>query len=170
MTLCRLLAITAMFPVCVGVVSAAELSGRDEDYLNDRVRTLMVDVQAAQLASKKASTELVRAFAYRMVTDHGRALDNLRQLAAARKLQLPTAPPERESRKLEKIAGLTGTEFDVQFMKRAIQQHKAGIKADRKRMYGTEDAQLRALASQSHDTETAHLALANRALASIPAR
>lgn len=153
-----------------GLAAAAELSNRDKDYLRDRASTLMADVQAGQLATKQGSTEMVRAFAYRMVADHERALDNVRKLAAARNVELPAAPTDRERRAVEKLTGLKGIEFDEKFMARAIHSHKAGIKADQKRLYGTKDPQLRALASASHDVETAHLALANRALASVPAK
>lgn len=163
----RLLAIAAMFPFAV---SAAELSNQDQDYLRDRAQSLMADVQAGQLASTKATTDLVRAFAYRMVNDHQRALENVRKLSAARSVDLPAAVTEREQRQMAKLNSLAGLEFDEEFIERSIRAHKNGTKADRKRMYGTKDKEVRALASASHDTETAHLALANRALGTIPAK
>jgi len=165
----RTLAAAAMM-IAAGLAAAAELSNRDEEYLRDRARTLIADVQAGQLASKQGSTDQVRAFAFRMVADHERALENVRKLAAARGIELPSAPTDREQRAVDKLTRLRGIEFDEQFMERAIRSHKAGIKADQKRLYGTKDPDLRALVSASHDTETAHLALANRALGSVPAK
>ena len=167
MTACRLITIAAMFPIAV---SAAELSNRDQDYLRDRAQSLMADVQAGQLASTKATTDLVRAFAYRMVTDHQRALENVRKLSAARNVALPSGMSERDERQMNKLNSLAGLEFDEEFIERSIRQHKDGTKADRKRMYDTKDKELRALASASHDVESAHLALANRALGNVPAK
>lgn len=163
----RMLAIIALFPLAV---SAADLSRQDKDYLRDRARMLTADLQAGQLASKKATTDHVRAFAYRMVNDHQRALENVRQLAAARQVDLPAEPARRDVRQMEKLNALAGIEFDEEYIERAIRAHKDGTKADRKRMYGSKDPELRALASASHDVEIAHLALATRALANVPAK
>jgi putative membrane protein len=167
MRLSRILVVAAVFPIAA---SAADLSNQDKDYLRDRARTLAADVQAGQLASKKATTDHVRAFAYRMVNDHQRALENIRKLSAARKLDLPAEPSGRDVRQMNKLNELSGPGFDEEYIERAIRSHKDGIKADRKRMYGTKDPELRALASASHDLEDAHLALANRALGNVPAR
>ena len=162
-----MLAIAAMFPIAV---SAADLSNQDREYLRDRAQMLAADVQAGQLASKKATTEHVRAFAYRMVNDHQRALENVRKLAAARQVELPAEPSGRDVRQMNKLNELAGVEFDEEYIERAIRTHKDGTKADRKRMYGTKDPELRALASGSHDLESAHLALAYRTIGNVPAK
>ena len=167
MKLSRLVAIAAMFPIAVGAAFAAQLSNQDQEYLRDRARTLMADVQAGELASQKATTDEVRAFAYRLVADHKHALENVRKLAAERKVELPAAPDEGDMESITKLKGLSGVKFDEQYMKRAIHQHKLNTKSDRKRRYGTKDPEMRALASATHDVEDQHLALANRALASI---
>jgi putative membrane protein len=166
----KIAAIAIMFPLALGSVSAAELSKADQEYLRDRARTLMVDVQAGQLGSKTATTDEVRAFAYRLLNDHQRALDNVRKLAAARKLEIPAAPTERDLKAVTRLKGMTGVKFDEAFIRRSISAHKDGTNEDRKRMYGTKDPELRALASASYEVETAHLALANRAMASIRVR
>jgi putative membrane protein len=163
----RMLAIAAMFPIAV---SAADLSNQDRDYLRDRARMLTADVQAGQLASTKATSDHVRAFAFRMVNDHQRALENVRKLAAARQVDLAAEPSGRDERQMKKLNDLAGLEFDKEYMERAIRTHRDGTKADRKRMYGTKDTELRALASASHDLESAHFALANRTFGSIPVK
>lgn len=164
----RMMVIAAMFPFAVGAAPTSELSGKDQEYLRDRARMLMVDIQAGQLASKKANTDQVRAFAYRLVNDHQQSLENLRKVAANRKVELPAAPSERDLQSVTRLTGLTGAEFDEEYIKRAIREHKIGTKADRKRRYGTKDPEMRTLAAASHEREDIHLALANRALANVP--
>ncbi|HEU4851821.1 MAG TPA: DUF4142 domain-containing protein [Telluria sp.] len=149
---------------------AADLSNRDKEYLRERAGQLTGDIRIGELATKKANTELVRAFGYRMVNDHKRSLENVRKVATERKVELPAEPPERYQKALQKLSGLEGNDFDVAYMERALHEHRLNTKADRKRKYGTKDSQLRLLASGSHDMEMAHIALANKALATVPAK
>jgi putative membrane protein len=159
-----------MFQISAGFALAADLTNRDKEYLRERAGQLAGDIKIGELATQKASNELVRAFGYRMVNDHKRSLENVQKVAAERKVDLPAEPPERYAKALEKLSGLSGNEFDVQYMRRALHEHRVNIKADGKRKYGTKDSQLRLVASGSHDLEMAHMALANKALASVPAK
>lgn len=164
----RMMAIATTFLFAVASASAAELSNRDKDYLRERASLFMADVRAGELASHKAQTELVRAFAYRLVNDHKRSLEQIRKLAAARKVELPAAPSDRDLKTVTELEGVTGTRFDKRYIERAIRQHKAGTKADRQRSQGSKDPELRTLATASFEVEDLHLALANRALANVP--
>ena len=167
---CRALAIAAIFQCCACSVLAADLTNRDKEYLRERAGQLVGDIRIGELATRQASTEMVRAFGYRMVNDHKRSLENVQKVAAARNVELPAEPPERYAKALQKLTALSGNEFDVQYMRRALHEHRINIKADGKRKYGTKDSQLRLLASGSHDMEMAHMALANKALATVPAK
>lgn len=164
----RMMVTATMCLIAVASASSAELSNRDKDYLRDRASTLMADVRAGELASHQAQTELVRAFAYRLVNDHKRSLEKVRKLAAARQVALPAAPDDRDLKTVTELEGLSGNTFDERYIKRAIRQHKAGTKVDRQRSHGSKDPELRALATASFEVEDVHLALANRALANIP--
>lgn len=167
---CRALAIAAMFQLCSQVAFAADLSNADTKYLRDRASTLAGDIQLAELASKKAKTELVRNFGFRMAADHKVALDNIKALAAARKVELPATGTEKDAKTLAKMSELSRDEFDRKYMDHELHEHRQYAKTIRKRMFATKDPALRKLASDSLDRESAHLALANKAYAGIPAR
>ena len=51
----------------------------------------MAEVELGQLAADKASNAKVKEFGQRMVTDHGKAGDELKTLAASKNITLPTA-------------------------------------------------------------------------------
>ena len=51
----------------------------------------MAEVELGQLAADKASNATVKAFGQQMVSDHGKAGDDLKSLAASKNITLPTA-------------------------------------------------------------------------------
>ena len=53
----------------------------------------MSEVELGQLAAQRASDPQVKQFAQRMVTDHGKANDELKQIAARKNVQLPADIP-----------------------------------------------------------------------------
>jgi putative membrane protein len=52
----------------------------------------MAEVELGQLALEKASNPNVKEFTQRMVSDHGKANDQLKQLAARKNVPLPSEP------------------------------------------------------------------------------
>jgi putative membrane protein len=58
-------------------------------FLNDAALGGMTEVEAGQLALRKAQQSDVKAFAERMVKDHSKANEELKQIAAAKGVTLP---------------------------------------------------------------------------------
>jgi putative membrane protein len=121
-----------------------------------------VEVALARLAMTKASSPAVKAFATRMLTDHGKANDELAKLAKDQSITLPdtTAAVNRASAKL---ANVSGDEFDRAYMKMQLIGHQNSLTLfEHQSQHGT-DATIKAWAQKMLPTLREHQKMADEA-------
>jgi putative membrane protein len=63
----------------------------DQKFVHDAAIGGMAEVELGHLAQQKGSSEQVKSIGEKMVTDHGKANDELKSLAASKNITLPTA-------------------------------------------------------------------------------
>jgi hypothetical protein len=80
------------------VGGASSLSSSDRNFIMKAAQGGMAEVELGQLASQRASDPQVKQFAERMVADHGKANDQLKQIASSKNVTLPTDVPAAEKR------------------------------------------------------------------------
>jgi putative membrane protein len=69
---------------------ASSLSEKDKTFMKKAAKGGMMEVAMGQVAEQKAQSEDVKSFGKRMVTDHGKANDELKSIASKKGVQLPT--------------------------------------------------------------------------------
>src|SRR5215813_12254802 len=90
------------------------------------------EIDSADLAKEKASSEEVRTFASRMLNEHTAMLQETRQLAQQINVD-PQTPAlasivgRRHQETMEELRRLSGTDFDQAYMKYQIQMHEQAI-------------------------------------------
>src|SRR5689334_18574589 len=89
-----------------------QLSSSDYKFAREAAAGGQFEVAAGRLAMEKATAPAVKQFGEQMVTDHGKAGEKLKSIAAARGATLPTQPTAMHQRELDRLSRLTGTEFD----------------------------------------------------------
>src|SRR5712671_1113768 len=72
--------------------TSAGFSATDSTFMKKAADGGMAEVELGQLAVQKASSSDVKAFGQRMVDDHGKANEQLKQLAAEKHVDLPQEP------------------------------------------------------------------------------
>ena len=77
--------------------TSSSLSSSDRNFLMKAAQGGMAEVDLGQLASQRASDPQVKQFAERMVADHGKANDQLKQIASSKNVTLPTDVPAARS-------------------------------------------------------------------------
>src|SRR4051812_33416448 len=75
-----------------GSDSSSGLSMSDKKFIKDAADGGLAEVELGQLAASKGSSDEVKKFGQRMVDDHGKANDQLKQLASSKQVNLPTEP------------------------------------------------------------------------------
>jgi putative membrane protein len=120
------------------------------------------EVEAGQLAATKASSQEVKSFAQRMVTDHGKANEELKRIAASKNMQLPTQIDRKQRSELDRLGKLSGSEFDRAYMQHMVQDHEKDVAEFRKAAKELQDADLKEFASSSLPTLEGHLRMAEQ--------
>jgi len=103
-------------------------------------------IKFGQLASQKAQNPELKQFGEQMEKDHKRAQTKLESIAKNHDIVLPTTLDAKCQEELTKLQGLTGSDFDKEFAKGAIQGHATAI------------AHLRKAAAEAQDSDVAQYA------------
>jgi putative membrane protein len=135
---------------------ASDINKKDTEYLQKTAQGTMAEVKMGEMAQKQAADERVKQFGKRMVDDHGKDLQNLRQLADQKHLTLPEAPSRKQRKEIDKLAKLSGADFDKEYVKYEVKDHKDDVEENGKTMKRAADPDVRNFASAEYQTVLAH--------------
>jgi putative membrane protein len=85
----------------------------------------LTEVQLGQLASQNGDTQSVKDFGSKMVTDHGKANDALKAVAAKDTLTIPDKPTDDQQTLIDKLTKETGKTFDKAYIHAMVKAHVA---------------------------------------------
>ncbi|MBZ0057267.1 DUF4142 domain-containing protein [Leclercia adecarboxylata] len=138
--------------------SGEKLSASDEKALKDMAQANINEVAAGKLALSKAESSDVKAFAQKMVDDHGSALTKVQAVAEKKGVTLPTEPDAKHKAMADKLEKASGAEFDKMYMENAgTKDHEmvlSKLKSDAKNI---KDADVMALADAHTPVVEQHL-------------
>jgi putative membrane protein len=140
-----------------------QLARADRKFIQQAAEGGMYEVQIAELAASKATDANVKSFADTLVKDHQAANNELVQMANAKKVELPAAPPRAMRRDIERLAQRKGKDFDEHFVREVgIKDHEKDIKMFEKGSGSVKDAQLKAWIDKTLPHLREHLAIAQK--------
>jgi putative membrane protein len=129
----------------------------DHDFLKDAGEGGLAEVQLGQLATEKASAANVKEFAQRMVDDHTKANDELKQIASRKGIALSSTLSSKDRKTKERLAKLSGADFDRAYMKLMVKDHEKDVSDFRTESTSGQDPVIRKFAAQTLPTLQAHL-------------
>lgn len=136
--------------------TVSNLSTEDKEFVSRAGMSGMAEVQMGNLALQKATNAEVKAFAQRMVTDHGKANEELQQLATTKGLALPAELDADHKGALDHLTNLSGAEFDKSYMQHMVEDHDKAVAEFEKASTGTGDADIKAWAGKTLPTLQDH--------------
>jgi predicted outer membrane protein len=101
------------------------LSATDRMFMQKAGEGGMAEVQLGQLAGQKGSSQAVKDFGQRMVSDHTQAADKLKGVATNKGVALPMALNAKDKALYDRLSGLSGGAFDREYMHAMVGDHKA---------------------------------------------
>lgn len=108
-----------------GTAATSTLSRADRKMVIDMAMANMSEIEAARTAQSKSQNDQVKNFAQQMIDDHTKALGEVQQLAQAKGVTLPTELDRTHKAKTDRLARLSGEEFDRAYMSQAgVADHK----------------------------------------------
>jgi putative membrane protein len=151
-----LLTVTAGMGLCaLSHVQAQNLSDQDRTFIQDAAKGGMLEVHMGQLASERAANPAVKSYGQRLVTDHAKANEELTSLASKKNVTLP--PDDAQMATSLPIGQKSGADFDREFTKTAVEDHKKDIAMFEKEANSGGDPDVKDWANKTLPTLRAHL-------------
>jgi putative membrane protein len=157
----------AVAPAAMAQRTANRLMGADNTFAAKAAQGNMAEVKLGQLAEGHAQNQDVKNFGQRMVTDHTKALDDLKSVAGTNGITLPNDISSKDQAEYDRLSKLNGTAFDHAYMQDMLTDHRADINEFKHEDEHGTNAALRAYASRTLPTLEEHLRLAESAQAKI---
>jgi putative membrane protein len=110
-----------------GAGTASGISGKDKKFIMDAAQDGMVEVELGQLAQQKASSPDVKSFGQKMVEQHTKANEELKTIASAHNVTLPTDLEAKQRTNIDRLSKLEGEQFDKAYMQYMVQDHKKAV-------------------------------------------
>jgi putative membrane protein len=139
----------------------------DRKFMDKAAQGGMAEVEMGQLAEQNAQNPNVKAFGKRMVEDHTKANDQLKQLASQKGVALPTSLDAKEQATKNRLSKLQGAAFDKAYMKDMVADHQQDVAEFKKASSSAHDADLKNWASETLPTLQSHLQEAEKIDANV---
>ncbi len=137
-----------------------EAKSADSKFVLEAAMGGMAEVQLGQLAVDKATSPDVKQFGQRMVDDHGKANQELTQLASTKGITLPTTLDAKHQADVDRLSKLTGEEFDHTYMKMMVDDHNKDVADFQHESSGGKDPDVKAWAAKTLPTLEQHQSMA----------
>jgi len=133
------------------------ISATDKRFMKEAAQGGLAEVELGQLATQKASNDDVKKFGQRMVDDHSKANDQLKQLASQKNVQLPQETNAKDKALKDRLEKLSGAEFDKVYMTEMRKDHKKDVAEFERESKTAKDPDVKSFASQTLPTLQDHL-------------
>jgi len=104
-----------------------KLAISDADFAKKAAQGGLAEVKLGHLAEQNGANDAVRQFGQRMVQDHIKANDQLKQAAAKENISLPGDLDPKDQAVYDALAGLSGAAFDKVYARDMIRDHQQDV-------------------------------------------
>ena len=137
--------------------TGSNLSASDKNFIRDAAQGGMAEVELGKLATERASSDDVKKFGQRMVDDHTKAGDQLKQVASGEGVQLPQGLSVKDKLTKERLSKLSGEQFDKAYMADMVKDHTQDVADFQRESQSGKDPVVKDFASQTLPTLQDHL-------------
>lgn len=132
----------------------------DKRFMMYAARDGIFHVEAGKLAVQRGSSEGVKKFGQHSIDHHTQLNDELMQLATKKGVTLPKKMGKKEQEALDKLAKLSGPDFDKAYLKTEIEDHSKDLSVFQKEVKGGKDPDVKAWAAKTVEAIEEHLKMA----------
>ena len=157
----------ALFAGTIAAQTGADRLRMDGDFVTSAAGGGMAEVTLGKLAQDHASSDAVKEFGLRMVSDHTKANEELTALATKKGLTIPADLDREAKATLERLSALNGPAFDLAYMQDMVKDHQADVAEFKKEAKSGSDPDVKAFASKTLPTLQDHLAMAQQTLSGL---
>ena len=137
-------------------------SSADKKFVHSALEGGNAEVKLGQLAAQKGSSEDVKQFGQKMVDDHTKLGDQMKQIAQQQGINVPDGVPAKDKALEAKLNSLSGDGFDKAYIKAMVQDHKKDLSDFKKEASSGNDTSIKEAASQGAQVISEHLQMAQQ--------
>jgi putative membrane protein len=100
----------------------------DRQFVRDAAIAGLSNVELGKLAAEKASSEDVRQYGKQLSEDQTKTNDRLKEVASQQSISIPDALDSKHKSQIEKVAKLSGPEFDKAFLKQQLKEQEGEVR------------------------------------------
>ena len=141
-------------------VGAQTVPAADREFMTKAASGGMAEVAMGKMAQTKSASDKVKQFGERMEADHSKANEELRRIADANGVELPSALNRKTLSAIAAMNKLSATEFDRAYMQHMVDDHKKDIAAFEKEAKLGKQTDVKSFAAETLPTLREHLQLA----------
>jgi len=132
----------------------------DQAFVSKALQGGVAEVQLGQLAEQKSQSNDVKEFAQKMVADHSQMGEKwFKPVAKQMGVSEPKGPSKKDKKLIEKLQGLSGQEFDTEYIQAMLKDHKEDLKEFQNEAQIAHDPNVKQIASQGTNIIQQHLQL-----------
>jgi len=147
--------------------ATASIPAADKAFVEKAAVGGLAEVNMGKMALEKGSSDQVKQFGARMVEDHSKANDELKQIASSKGITLPTDLDAKHKAKMDKMQKLSGAQFDRAYMDDMVADHKQDVAEFKKEASSGKDSDVKAFAAKTLPTLEDHLKMAQSTDAAV---
>lgn len=130
----------------------------DQAFVAKALQGGFAEVQLGQLAQQKSQSDDVKQFAQKMISDHSQMGEKwFKPVAKQMGVSEPKGPSKKDKKLIEKLQGLSGQEFDTEYIQAMLKDHKEDLKDFQGEAQAAQDPSVKQIATQGVEVISKHL-------------
>ena len=111
-------------PASVGTGGAGADVRSDGDFVHDVASKNMAEIELSRLALDRATSPDVKAFAQKVIADHGVAGGKLKSLVSGHSMEWPAQLDDKHRETADELAKKQGADFEREYLKLTVEDHQ----------------------------------------------
>jgi putative membrane protein len=147
--------------------SSTRSATADAHFAKEAAQGGMAEVKLGKLAQEKGSNDSVKSFGKRMVDDHSKAGDKLKEVASRESITLPTDLSVKDQATYDRLSKLNGAAFDRAYARDMVKDHETDVAAFEREANAGRNGSLKSFASETLPTLQDHLKQAKEMMKTV---
>jgi putative membrane protein len=129
----------------------------DQAFVRKALEGGAAEVELGQLAQQKSQSADVKQFGEKMVQDHTQMGEQMKMVAKTIGVSEPKGPSKKDKQLIAKLSALSGDQFDQEYIKAMLKDHKQDLKEFKDQSQMTQDPNLQKLTQVATTVISHHL-------------
>jgi len=150
-----------------GATSTTKKAPTTKQFLTEAAQGSQAEIKMGQLAQQKGTTTQVKELGARLVNDHTKLYDQIKQVASSQNITVPEKPSAAQEKQISRLESLSGEKFDRAFLLDQERDHRRTMNLFQRETTNP-NPQVADLAKNAIPTLRTHMHLSQQAMAALP--